>query len=433
MSSRRVTQTATVAIMLVLGGSLFAPVATMAEEIPWAKTYNGSGHDIAYDLVQTSDGGYALVGPTHSIPDTLEIDPIVNYNYLLVKTDANGVVQWNQTYGGKDYDTPDALIQTPDGGYALAGETYSYGAGSIDYWLVKTDSNGIIQWNRTYGGAGTEEASGIIQTSDDGFALIGHTRSYGAGGDYVSAAWLIKTDADGVMQWNRTYGPSDFERGYTLIQTADGGFVFGGTQVTPSPFFIKATNQASSSQDFWLVKTDATGVAQWNQTYGTEDKECVYDLIQTTDGGFMLAGEKRSYSTGQVLWLVKTDVTGVVQWNQTYGPPLGRFTNIIQTPDAGYIFARTRRSSETQQLEEQFEGWLTKIASNGNIQWERRYNQAYITSLILTSDEGFAMAGMVMNQGTGADFLLIRTTDTGVLPSAFQTPETFFLLYALWL
>ncbi|MFX0066332.1 MAG: hypothetical protein ACFFC7_29565, partial [Candidatus Hermodarchaeota archaeon] len=277
MSSRRVTQTATVAIMLVLGGSLFAPVATMAEEVPWAKTYTGSEYDIAYDLVQTSDGGYALVGWTTSTTTN-------DANCLLVKTDANGVAQWNQTYGGDKREGAYALIQTRDGGYALAGDTVSHGTVDYDWWLVKTDAGGLMLWNRTYGGAGYEFASAIIQTSDDGFILMGSTTSYGAGS---LDAWLIKTDATGVMQWNQTYGTSDVEQAYTLIQTADGGFVFAGSQGDSPPYLIKATSQASSSEDFWLVKTDATGVAQWNQTYGTEVlNECVYDLIQTTDGGF---------------------------------------------------------------------------------------------------------------------------------------------------
>ncbi|MFX1537477.1 MAG: hypothetical protein ACFFDI_24990 [Promethearchaeota archaeon] len=422
MSSRRVTQTATVTIMLVLGGNLFAPVATMAEEVPWTKTYNGSGYDAAYDIVQTSDGGYALVGVTSSTTNPAD------GNCLLVKTDATGVMQWNHTYGTSDDEQVYTLIQTADGGFVLAGtqgpqppiikatSQASSSEGFWDFWLVKTDSHGISQWNQTYGGEGYDYAWALIQTTDGGYALMGGTTSYGAGKD---DAWLIKTDAAGVAQWNHTYGTNDGEQAYTLIQTVDGGFVFAGKQGSPT-----------SSEDFWLVKTDATGVMQWNHTYGTEDDECVYDLIQTIDGGFMLAGDKRGPFTRPDLWLVKTDATGVVQWNQTYGPTLGCFTiTIVQTSDAGYTFARTTSSPGTQQLE----GWLTKIASNGTIQWDRRYNQAYITSLILTSDEGFAMAGMVVNQGTGADFLLIRTTDTGVLASEFQTPETSFLLYALWL
>ena len=151
------------------------------------RTYGGTGHDYAYDLVQTSDGGYALLGYTFP-------NPIGNINSWLVKTDANGNMEWNKTYGGTSSDYAKALVQTIDGGYALAGSTESFGAGAADYWLVKSDAEGNVQWNKTYGGTGDDKAEALVQTSDGGYALAGGSGSFG-----TADFWLVKTDENDVI------------------------------------------------------------------------------------------------------------------------------------------------------------------------------------------------------------------------------------------
>ena len=155
------------------------------------KTYGGTNYDVAYDLVQTYDGGYALAGGTSSVGAG-------GADFWLIKTDANGNMQWNKTYGGTNEDQARTLVQTSDGGYALAGYTYSYGAGSFDFWLVKTNSTGDALWNRTYGGTGIDYAHGLVQTGDGGYALAGMTESFGAGGfDF----WLVKADVGSGLAW----------------------------------------------------------------------------------------------------------------------------------------------------------------------------------------------------------------------------------------
>jgi hypothetical protein len=153
----------------------------------WNRTYGGTKDDEAYSLVQTGDGGYALAGQTNS-------SGAGGYDAWLVKTDANGNMLWNKTYGGTGWDGATSLVQTGDGGYALAGQTNSFGAGSNDFWLVKTDANGNMLWNKTYGGTGDDGAYSLVQTGDGGYALAGYTKSSGAGG---YDAWLVKTDASG--------------------------------------------------------------------------------------------------------------------------------------------------------------------------------------------------------------------------------------------
>jgi len=202
------------------------------------RTYGGTGHDYAYDLVQTSDGGYALLGYTFP-------NPIGNINSWLVKTDANGNMEWNKTYGGTGWEYAYDLVQTSDGGYALAGYTQSYGAGGGDAWLVKTDANGNMEWNKTYGGTSSDYAKALVQTIDGGYALAGSTESFGAGAaDY----WLVKSDAEGNVQWNKTYGGTGDDKAEALVQTSDGGYALAGG------------SGSFGTADFWLVKTDENDV-----------------------------------------------------------------------------------------------------------------------------------------------------------------------------
>jgi len=180
----------------------------------WNKTYGGTKDDYAWALVQTNDGGYALTGSTNSYSDS-----------WLVKTDANGDIHWNKTYGGTGDDETYALVQTSDGGYALAGLTTSFGVGNMVPWLVKTDATGSMQWNKTYGGTSNDAAYSVVQTSDGGYALAGLTRSFGAGS---TDFWLVKTDAAGSMQWNKTYGGTGDDEANALVQTGDGGYALAG-------------------------------------------------------------------------------------------------------------------------------------------------------------------------------------------------------------
>jgi predicted secreted protein len=286
------------------------------------KTYGGTGYERASALVQTADGGYALAGWTESLGGG-------GFNFWLVKTDAVGNEQWNKTYGGTDDDLAWALVQTADGGYALAGYTFSLGAGDSDFWLVKTDSAGNEQWNKTYGGTSIEEAWALVQTADGGYALGGWTFSFGfGGGDF----WLVKTDSAGNEQWNKTYGGESYDQAFTMVQTADEGYALAGQTQSFG---------AGGPMDFWLVKTDAAGNEQWNKTYGGTDDEEVHALVQTADGGYALAGETWSLGGGGFnSWLVKTDAVGNEQWNKTYGGTEADWAEaLVQTADGGYTLA----------------------------------------------------------------------------------------------
>jgi len=306
----------------------------------WNRTYGGTGYDGASSLVQTADGGYALAGATAPSLGG-------SYDAWFVKVDASGNMLWNKTYGGTDYDWAYSVVQTTEGGYALAGTTMSFGDGSEDAWLVKTDAAGNMLWNKTYGGTGGDYAFWVVQTTEGGYALAGTTASFGAGGfDF----WLIKTDAAGNMLWNKTYGGTDYDWASPVVQTADGGYALAGA----------TTSFGAGGFDFWLVKTDSTGNMLWNRTYGGTGDDKAFALGPTSDGGYALAGYTVSFGAGSYdFWLVKTDAAGDMLWNKTYGGTGDdEADSLVQTTDGGYALAGETSSFGAGS----YDFWLVKVA-----------------------------------------------------------------------
>lgn len=216
---------------------------------------------------------------------------------------------WSKTYGGAKAEGHSGgavvdsiypyVMQTSDGGFLLTGDTSSFGAGSNDAYLVKTDANGVVQWQKTYGGPLNESACMVWPTNDGGYAIAAITNSYGAGGH---DAWLLKTDATGNLQWNKTYGGTGEDMAWIVWQTADGGYLIGGS----------TTSFGAGSHDAWLTKTDANGNMLWNKTYGGAGNEFIDIIIRTSDGGYAMAGYTDSFGAGSTdLWLIKTDANFV--------------------------------------------------------------------------------------------------------------------------
>jgi len=346
----------------------------------WNKTYGGTNNEVANSMVQTSDGGYALAGYTYS-------SGAGGADFWLVKTYANGTTAWNKTYGGTSDDAAESLTQTSDGGYALAGHN-----GLMDMWLVKTDQNGNHQWNKTYGGPNTDWVTSIVQTDDDGYALAGNTGTYPSF-DFL----LVKTDSAGNHLWNKTYGGADYEHADFMVQTSDGGYAIVGD---------------TGWMDMWLVKTDSSGNMQWNKTYG-EGWDQGLSVVQTSDGGYALAGFTTAGMGGaEDMWLVKTDSSGSMQWSKTYG---GTNTDIarsvVETGDGGYALAGYTYSSGAGGMD----FWLVKTDSDGGLKWSRTYggtSDDAAHSVVQTSDGGYAIVGRTSSYGAGGmDFWLVKVYD----------------------
>ncbi len=207
----------------------------------WYNTFGGSGGDHAYSVQQTTDGGYIMVGETTSYGAGF-------YDVYLVKTDASGNQTWDNAFGGSSGDHAYSVQQTMDGGYIMAGYTESFGAGSDDAYLIKADASGNLEWEKTFGGSGWDNAYSVRQTMDGGYIVAGATDSFGAGGRDV---YLVQTDALGNQEWDKTIGGSNDDFAYSVQQTTDGGYIMVGLTDT----------DGASSYDVYLVK-----VSPWINT-----------------------------------------------------------------------------------------------------------------------------------------------------------------------
>jgi predicted secreted protein len=362
----------------------------------WSRTYGGLYTDGAESIVCTSDAGYAIIGTTHSFGAGA-------FDVWLIKTDKSGSVQWNKTYGGIDWEYEPSIVQTSDGGYAVAASTNSSGAGDFDFWLFKVDASGNMQWNKTYGGASYDRVLSLVLTSDGGYALAGHTNSFAVGYDDY---WLVKTDSAGNMQWNKTYGYWSAEYARSLVQTSDGGYAIAGYTYSIG----------AGGSDSWLVKTDASGNMQWNATYGVVDYDYGECVIQTEDEGYAIASWTLCFDGGQNdSRLVKIDAEGNIQWNATFGEDSSddRVWDLVKSDDSGYAIAGATQSLGAGG----WDFWLVRINANGSILWNKAYGGIGLDmafSLIQTGDRGYMLAGVTTSQGAGDnDFWLVKTDAAG--------------------
>ncbi len=375
--------------------SLIIPCVTASSSTMWSKTYGGLANDRAFSLIQTADGGYAVVGTSLSYSTTGYV------NSLLLVTDANGELLWNLTYSGLGATYPCAFIQTSDGGYALAGYSYDLGnVGSLYPWLAKTDNAGNLQWNRTYMDLGSLIFN-LVQTSDGGYALVGYiTHS-----EEVVSAWLAKTDAYGNVTWSQEYGTSGDNELYAVLQNSDEGYTLAGY----------TTSAGAGKEDFWLIRTDSTGNIQWSQTYGTPEYDMFNSLIRTADGGYALVGYSNASGVSEDYLLIKTNSLGEMQWNQTYGDSnIDEAFSGIQTTDGGYALTGVTVTSDGYG-----NAWLVKTNSEGNMVWNQTYAgsaDSVLYSIIQVNDNGYVLAGFTNSSSTSQDVWLLKTDEKGVIP-----------------
>jgi len=308
------------------GGDAYLVKTDASGNKEWEKTFGGSGSEAANSVLQTTDGGYIIVGWTSSYG-------VGGGDIYLVKTDASGNKEWDKTFGGSGGEEAWSVEQTTDGGYIIAGSTASYGAGINDIYLVKTDASGNEEWEKTFGGSNNDYAYSVQQTTDGGYIIAGGTTSYGAGSDDI---YLVKTDASGNEEWEKTFGGSNFEYAAFVQQTTDGGYIIAA--VTES--------YGAGDRDIYLVKTDASGNKEWEKTFGGSACDESLSVQQTTDGGYIVAGWLNSYGAGLYdAWVVKTDALGNMEWEKTLGGSGNDYANCAQqTTDGGYIVAGATES-----------------------------------------------------------------------------------------
>jgi hypothetical protein len=403
-----------VLIGVMLGGLLVTPfpltkfanqsqaLAQGPPELEWSKTFGGLGDDFSQSVQQTSDGGYIIAGSTNSSTSSNGTGGV---DVWLIKTDSNGNRTWDKTFGGTSNDAGISVRQTSDGGYIVVGGTSSYGAGGWDVWLIETDTNGNKVWDKTFGGTSDDAGMSVQQTSDGGYIIVGYTSSYGAGSEDV---WLIKTDSNGNKVWDKTFGGTSDDEGMSVRQTSDGGYIavgattsygagspdvwlirtdpngngvwektFGGTspdvgmsvqQTSDGRYIVVGytSSYGAGSSDVWLIKTDSNGNRVWDRSFGGMSPDVGMSVQQTSDSGYVIAGFTMSYGAGsEDVWLIKTGSNGNKVWDKTFGgtsPDDG--WSAQQTSDGGYVIAGFTMSYGDGGADV----WLIKLGPEGGVQ-----------------------------------------------------------------
>jgi len=356
--------------------------------VKWQRVFGGAAADQAFAVLQTADGGYFIAGTSKSgvSGDKTEL----NYggtDYWVVRTDGAGVHQWQNTIGGNGFDDLSCARQTADGGFILGGSSNSNLSGKKienclggrDYWIVKIDTAGQIEWQNTIGGVADDFLYDVIQTPDGGYLAGGNSNS-GVSGDKTSASkglddyWIVRLDTAGAILWQRTIGGSDVDWLRSVTPAADGGYLLAGGSL--SPVSGDKTENTQGSLDYWIVKTDSAGWVQWDNTIGGNDIDYLVSAIPTSGGGFLLGGQSRSGSSGDKTeagngfydcWIVKTDSLGTIEWQNTIGGADGDYmSSLQQTADNGYVLGAYSLSGisgdKTQANNGLLDYWVIRLA-----------------------------------------------------------------------
>ncbi|PSR53957.1 hypothetical protein AHMF7605_10720 [Adhaeribacter arboris] len=437
----------------------------------WDKTYGGNSNDNLAAIIETSDGNYLLGGTSGSIHSADKSEDGRGFeDYWVVKIDATGNKIWDKTYGGAQPDYLTSLLSTPDGGFLLAGSSSSDKGneksedsrkydGQIrvgsDFWVVHIDANGAKEWDKTIGGLNLDNLTVALKTGARRYVLSGSSLS-DAGGDksenildppalalsLAADYWIVDIEVAEDNQpveiaWNMRYGGVGADNFTSLIPTSDGGYLSGG--------YTNSGNNGDKSQasqgknDYWLVKSDKNGKKLWDKRYGGSEDDFLNRVIQTSDGGYLLAGssfsgksnDKSEASKGdRDFWVVKVDKQGTKQWDKTFGGSgYDELKKVVQLSSGQYLLAGSSNSPASGDKSQDSQGgqdfWLVKISASGDKIWDKRYGGTLdetLGSFTLTSTGGFLLGGTSFSGANGdktqdsrggSDFWLIRLDSTG--------------------
>lgn len=366
-------------------------------ETDWAKNFGGSGDESAQAIINTNDGGFAILGFSNSTDGDISDKTIAVNDYWLIKLDAEGNLLWNKTYGGSKDDRGQSLVQTSDGGYALTGYAMSddgdgsNNEGFHDNWIVKVDASGIIEWEKSYGFSGHDHSYDILKTEDDGLFFTGFLDITSARADGniekansftrhgVGEFWGSKIDAYGNLQWRGYYGGTNNDRSHAVVRSDDGGYVMSG--FTESSDFD--VNNSRGSYDFWVVKIDNTGNLVWEHSFGGTGIERAQDITKTNDGGFVVAGNTFSNDVDVAknngesdIWLIKIDASGTLVWESTFGgTQFEDARSVSASKDGGFIVSGNSKSADKDTNTNAGENdiWLIKTDAKGNMTWQKTF------------------------------------------------------------
>lgn len=364
--------------------------------ILWQNTIGGSNWDLFRSVTQTYDGGYILGGTSNSqISGDKTENSLGGADYWILKTDSVGDILWQNTIGGSSGESLYSIKQTSDGGFILGGHSNSNISGDKtennigmgDYWIVKTDSIGNIEWQNTIGGSSYDILYFISQSPDGGYILGGHSDSNISGDKTENSMgsydiWIVKTDSIGNIVWQNTIGGSDEELLYCMEQTNDGGYLLGGTSA--SNISGDKTMNSYGFYDYWIVKLDSIGNIEWQNTIGGSEGDVLNSLKKTSDNGYMLGGWSQSNLSGAKeentftispyynMWVVKTDSMGKILWQNTIGGNyIDDLLSIENLNDGGCVLGGVSLSGLSGDKTESNLGgtdfWIIKLTDNYNL------------------------------------------------------------------
>ncbi len=348
----------TILLALILFNGVNNKSLAQAPTIEWQKCLGGTNDDRAYSIQQTSDGGFIVA----SITGSNDGDVSGNHGYddaWVVKLNSSGNIEWQKCLGGTSYDVANSIQQTSDGGFIVSGYTGSNDGdvsgkyGATDYWIVKLNSSGDIEWQKCLGGIYDDFAYSIQQTNDGGFIVAGFKESNESdmsGNHGAIDALVVKLNSSGDIEWQKCLGGTDYDSAHSIQQISDGGFIVAGR--TRSNNGDVSGNHGAC--DAWVVKLNSSGDIEWQKCLGGTDNDYANSIQQSSDGGFIVAGETKS-NDGDVsgnhgvydYWVVKLNSSGDIEWQKCLGGTDYDYAySIHQTSDGGFIVAGNTASND---------------------------------------------------------------------------------------
>jgi len=446
---------ANTALALFLSSLSFGSLC--AQDILWEKSYGGKHADYLFDAVATPDYGFILAGNSLSRKTGNKTEaPQGDLDYWVWKMDEHGELDWQKGFGGTGADLLQAVRLTNDAGFLLAGTSDS-GAGAQkknpcrgkeDFWIIKLDARGNEQWQRTIGGAGQEQLSAAVPTSDGGFLLAGSSSSakspetkgardpFGKwdGGYGNLDLWIVKLDSEGNIQWQRTIGGKYADQARSAIQTSDGGFLVGA--YSNSPESGNKTEKCYGIGDYFAVKLSPDGSTEWQKAYGGEGDDQLQAVLQASDGNYVLAGSSNSGTGGNKsasarngtdFWILKVDPRGEILWQETHD--FGKtdlLTSLVENEDRTLLLGGYAQSEALGTKKKDREGINDYIALKADAQgkeiWSRTAGSSgedILRKAVETRDGGYLLAGTSKGAASrdrntgkgGSDFWVVKLLD----------------------
>jgi len=369
---------------------------TAGEVLTWDKTFGGSEPDMANSIIQTEDGGYAVAGYTWS-------KGAGRQDFWVIKLYEDGSIEWDRTFGGSEAEVIYSIIQTKDGGYAIAGKTKSIASGE-KAWVIKLNKRGNKVWDNAFAKRTDDEIFSIIQTADAGYAVCGYTGAKDWG---EVDCWVIKLDETVNTVWDKIFGGIGWDETNSILQTEDGGYVVFG--------FVQSKNKGR--EDAWIAKLDENGEIVWDKAFGGSQNDEIFSGIKTADGGYAVCGYTESKGAGGYdAWIAKLDENGEIVWDKAFGGIEADVANsIIQTRDGGYALAGYTWSKGAGRED----AWVIKVDENGDVVWDKTFggsNEDVARCIIQTDDGGYAVAGYTESKGAGRyDVWVMKLDEKGNL------------------